>query len=190
MAHLTVSVPKDLVDDLRQVLMRAHAERAAALRRALDAYLVSHERLDEVEGALVELVDLHEAIGQLGWEPAMAYPQPVELSAHPEVLADALTTAARLRVARLLVIGDHEAAVVVSLADGRRVTLADLQAELDLSPGGARALVARLEDAALVVREPDPQDPRGVRLRLSSGAERELDAALQPFLGWLHRMLV
>jgi hypothetical protein len=89
MAHLTISVPKEHVDDLRRELLRAHGERARELRRALDVYLGSHERLDEVEGALVELVDLDTAIAQLGWTPAAA-PRAVELTAHPEVLSDAL----------------------------------------------------------------------------------------------------
>jgi hypothetical protein len=95
-AHLTISVPKEHVDDLRRELLRAHAERAAALRRALDAYLRTHERLDEVEGALVELADLDEALGQLGFAPA-AEPSPVSLRVHPEVLADALCVLPGLR---------------------------------------------------------------------------------------------
>ncbi len=89
MAHLTINVPEEHVDDLRRALLRAHAGRAAELRRALDAYLDTHDRLDEVEGALVELRDLHEALGRLGWE-ATAPPRPVLLRAHPEVVADAL----------------------------------------------------------------------------------------------------
>jgi DNA-binding MarR family transcriptional regulator len=180
MAHLTISVPGDLVDDMRDELSRAHAERAAAVREALEAYLVSHERLDDVHGALVELTDLDEALGQLGWEPA-GDAQPVELTAHPEVLADALAAIegrrVRARVARLLVIGETEARAVLGLADRRRMTLADLEAEFDLSPGGAVALAARLEHEALVVREPDPNDPAAVRLALSASAERALAAA-------------
>ncbi|HWM12515.1 MAG TPA: hypothetical protein VNO82_24350 [Solirubrobacteraceae bacterium] len=178
MAYLTIGVPERVVDELRRALVRAHGERAAGVRRALDAYLATHERLDDVEGALVELADLHEAIVQVGWEAPVRDPQPAELRAHPEVLADAVTAAARARIARLLAIADREAAVVVGLAGGRATTLGGLEAELDLSPGGARALAARLEAEALVVREPDPH---GVRLRLSTGAERELDAALHPF---------
>ena len=89
MAHLTVNVPREVVDGLRRELLAAHAERAAALRRALDAYLATHERLDEVHGALVELQDLHEALAQLGWAPARE-PRAVAVTAHPEVLADAL----------------------------------------------------------------------------------------------------
>jgi metal-responsive CopG/Arc/MetJ family transcriptional regulator len=89
MAHLTISVPEEHVDELRRELLRAHADRAEALRHALDAYLESHARLDEVEGALVELVDLDEALTQLGWTAADER-RAVELSVHPEVLADAL----------------------------------------------------------------------------------------------------
>lgn len=92
MAHLTISVPEDRVDELRRHLIHAHAERARALRTALDSYLVSHERLDDVHGALVELSDLDEAIGQLGWT-ASDPPRAVTLSAHPELLADALRAA-------------------------------------------------------------------------------------------------
>lgn len=89
MAHLTISVPKEHVDELRRELLRVHAERAAALRRALDAYLESHERLDDVEGALVELTDLDAALSQLGWA-SQPEPRDVELTAHPELLEDAL----------------------------------------------------------------------------------------------------
>ena len=90
MAHLTVIVPSEHVDALRRELLRAHADRAAALRRALDRYLESHDHLDDVEGALIELADLDAAIAQLGWEPAAA-PRDVLLTVHPEVLADATT---------------------------------------------------------------------------------------------------
>jgi hypothetical protein len=98
MAHLTISVPREHFDDLRRELLRAHAERAAALRRALDAYLVSHERLDDVRGALVELTDLDEALAQLGWDPA-GEPRAVELTAHPEVVGDALRATGLLALA-------------------------------------------------------------------------------------------
>jgi hypothetical protein len=89
MAHVTISVPEEHVDDLRRHLLRAHARCAAALRRALDAYLRSHERFDAVEGAVVELADLDEALHQVGWS-AGREPRAVVLRAHPEVLVDAL----------------------------------------------------------------------------------------------------
>jgi hypothetical protein len=92
MAHLTITVPEEHVDELRRALLRAHADRAAELRRALDAYLETHERLEDVEGALVELRDLDDALGQLGWAASMP-PRHVVLTAHPELIADALRAA-------------------------------------------------------------------------------------------------
>lgn len=92
MAHLTIDVPEELVDDLRRELRRGLADRVAALRRALDAYADSGGPLDAVEGAVVELRDLDDALAQL---PAGA--GNVAMTAHPEVLADALEA---LRAAR------------------------------------------------------------------------------------------
>jgi hypothetical protein len=189
MAHLTISVPDNLVDDLRRALLRAHADRGAAVRRALDAYLVSRERLDDVEGGVVELVDLHDALVQVGWGATARSAGRLALSAHPELLADGLQAAARARVARLLVLSDSEAAVVLGLAGGRHMALADLQAELDLSLGGARAFAAHLEHLALTVREPDPRDPLGVRFRLSTAAETELEAALSALGSQIRELL-
>jgi hypothetical protein len=88
MAHLTINVPEELVDDLRRELLRAHGARAAELRRALDAYLDAHTGLDAVEGAVVELRDLDAPLAQLGWAPGPR--GPIAVTAHPEVLADAL----------------------------------------------------------------------------------------------------
>jgi hypothetical protein len=85
MAHLTINVPEELVDDLRREIRRALVERAAALRRALDAYLNGTGPLDDVEGPVVELRDLEHVLGQLAGPPG-----PVSVSGHPEVLADAL----------------------------------------------------------------------------------------------------
>jgi hypothetical protein len=111
MAHLTISVPEEHVDDLRRELLRAHAERAASLRRGLDAYLESHDRLDDVDGALVELGDLDAALAQLGWA-SVAGAHAVVLTAHPEVLADAL------RPMLAAAIGDLSAAVDRSWREG------------------------------------------------------------------------
>ena len=92
MAHLTIIVPEEHVDALRRELLFAHAERAAALTRAVAAYLRSHDRLDDVEGALVELADLHATLAQLGWTASPAAGD-LQLTAHPEVLADAVAAA-------------------------------------------------------------------------------------------------
>jgi hypothetical protein len=82
------------------------------------------------------------------------------------------------RVARLLDIGELDAQIVVGMVGGARVTSPWLQAEFDLSPGGAAALADRLARELLVCGERDPDDPQRVRLRLRDGARRELEAAL------------
>jgi hypothetical protein len=105
MAHLTIIVPEDQADALRRELRRAHARRAAALRHALDRYLESHERLDDVAGALVELRDLHVALAQIGWERT-AVPGDVAVTAHPEVLADAAAAAGLRALARRIERGE------------------------------------------------------------------------------------
>jgi hypothetical protein len=87
---------------------------------------------------------------------------------------------ARERVARLLCIRDNQAAVLLAIADGRAVTVDQLAAELEMSPGGARAFVHWLQVEALVRPEPGPaHDPR-IALRLAPGAANELAAALGP----------
>jgi hypothetical protein len=92
MAHLTINVPEDLVDDLRRQLRATHAECAAALRRSLDVYTDAGGCLDDVEGALVELRDLDTALAALDVPAA-----PVTITAHPEVLADALAALLTVR---------------------------------------------------------------------------------------------
>jgi len=89
MPQLTIVVPEEHIHAVRREMLRAHAEQAAALRRALDVYVGSHERLDDVHGALVELTDLHAALEQVGWTDTFM-PGGLALTAHPEVLADAL----------------------------------------------------------------------------------------------------
>jgi phosphate uptake regulator len=84
MAHLTIDVPEELAEPLRRQLRRAHDGCVAALRRALDAYQDGHGDLDALEGALVELRDLDGALAQL------SRPAPAAVTAHPEVLADAV----------------------------------------------------------------------------------------------------
>jgi DNA-binding MarR family transcriptional regulator len=76
------------------------------------------------------------------------------------------------RIARLLLLSPLEARVVLRIAACGPATVRGLQAELDLSPGGVVALVHRLEREGVVRRE------RGVRLRLTPGAQREVEAAL------------
>ena len=82
------------------------------------------------------------------------------------------------RAMRLLMIGDLEARAVLSMAGGRPMTSSALQRELALSPGGAAALAARLQNQALARLEPDPANPHTARMRLTEAAETELAVAL------------
>jgi hypothetical protein len=91
-----------------------------------------------------------------------------------------LESAAAGRIARLLCLAPVEARAALGLAAAGTMTPAALQAELALSPGGAAALAERLEYEAVVRREPDHGRPLQPRLRLTPGAEREIDAALGP----------
>ena len=59
---------------------------------------------------------------------------------------------------------------VLADAPGRRVQ--DLAEHIDISPGGASKLVDRLVGAGLVDREPDPEDRRVSRLRLTASGRR------------------
>jgi DNA-binding MarR family transcriptional regulator len=82
------------------------------------------------------------------------------------------------RLAQLLVVSDIDARAVLAIELEGYATLASLQAELDLSSGGAVAVQQRLERERIVVREADPYDPRSPRLRLSKGAALEVSVAL------------
>jgi DNA-binding MarR family transcriptional regulator len=189
-----ITIPEEHVDALRRELARAHAERADAIRRALDHYLDTHQRLDDVEGAVVELGDLAEALDQLGFRPG-ATRGDVALTIHPEVLADALNAAnipplgltvnalaaederVIARVARVLMISRPDASVGLALLGGS-ATARSLEADFGLSPAGAAALIDRLHRHGLICCEPDLDDPRRARLHLSPGARTELVAAL------------
>jgi hypothetical protein len=87
---------------------------------------------------------------------------------------------ARARVARLLCIRDNQAAVLLSIADGRAIGLDELAAAFEMSLGGARAFAHWLEIEALVRPEPVPPHQSGIALRLAPGAGTELAAALAP----------
>ena len=77
--------------------------------------------------------------------------------------------AARYRSAasRQLGLGESEMLAVAHLAQRGRLTPGEIGGLLDLSSGGASALVQRLEDAGHVVREPHPTDGRSNVVRLS-----------------------
>jgi hypothetical protein len=101
MAHLTICVPEDHAGDLRAELQRMFKECAATVRRA---NLDTERGLDAAEGALVELRDLREAIGQL----SKAGEGAVMVTAHPEVLHDALCRRLARAVAALSLAVDRD----------------------------------------------------------------------------------
>ncbi len=89
MAHLTIRVPEQHVDQLRSALLHAHARCADALAGAATRYRASHAGLDALEGALIEVRDLHDAIEQLGWTAARPRDD-VVLTAHAEAIWTAI----------------------------------------------------------------------------------------------------
>jgi hypothetical protein len=88
MAHLTISVPPQHVDALRDSVLHAYTATAEALHEAVNRQLDTGEAVDDVLGLRIELNDLDDLLEQLG----LARGAPcgaLELIAHPEVLSDA-----------------------------------------------------------------------------------------------------
>jgi hypothetical protein len=91
MADLTIRVPSDHVDAVRDGLLHIYSGVAEALHRAAGEHAATRAAPDSVRGYQVELRDLEDAIDQVGWEylPSGA----VELTTHPELLSDVLHAA-------------------------------------------------------------------------------------------------
>ena len=96
---------------------------------------------------------------------------------HGLALADA---AWRRRCAELLRVTDMDLGVLLDLMRAGHTTHDALVAALDLSAGGAEALVQRLEGQGLLRREHDIERPRHGRLVLSPAATLELGAVTAP----------
>jgi hypothetical protein len=92
MADLTIRVPSDHVDAVRDGLLHIYSGVAEALHRAAGDHAATRAATEALRGYQVELRDLEDALEQVGWEylPADA---PVELTAHPELLSDVLHAA-------------------------------------------------------------------------------------------------
>jgi hypothetical protein len=90
MAYQTIHVPPQHVDELRAALLDAHARCVEQLTRELARYRAGQDQLDALEGALVEIRDLHDAIDQIGWARGAQRGGPVEVTLHPEVLDEAI----------------------------------------------------------------------------------------------------
>jgi hypothetical protein len=94
MADLTIRVPSELVDLVADELLQRYAVLAGTLHAAAVRYAATREALDALRGARVELFDVDDAVEQLHWGLGAPGTAAVELTAHPEVLADALAGAA------------------------------------------------------------------------------------------------
>ena len=93
--------------------------------------------------------------------------------------------ATRLRIAlgRLLGLVEHDVLAVQHLARAGELTPTQLGRLLDLTSGGATALVQRLERRGFVSRAPHPVDRRSTCLRLTAEIEELHAAALAPLRG-------
>jgi hypothetical protein len=94
MADLTIRVPNDHVDAVRAALLHAYGAVADAVHHEVARHVVGGDAAGALQGLRRELVDLEDALEQLGWTVGDAT-GPVELRAHPEVLSDALHGALR-----------------------------------------------------------------------------------------------
>jgi len=90
----------------------------------------------------------------------------------------------RSALARSLGITDVEMQALVHLAEAERSPSA-IGALLDLSSGGATALVQRLERAGHVTRTPHPTDRRSTLIRLSAGTAARLERGESQITGGL-----
>ena len=100
MADLTIRVPGEHVDDVRDSLLHAYAAVAEALHHSALAHVESRAAPEGLRGHRTELLDLDDALDQIGFE----YPplvEDTELTAHPEVLGDAVAGALTTVVERL-----------------------------------------------------------------------------------------
>ena len=97
-----------------------------------------------------------------------------------DALTDAILLASRAMVAvavRSLAATDHEVTLpqyrtLVVLAHGQSKRLADLAADLDVSPSTATRMCDRLLRKGLITRERDPVDRREIRLQLTQAGQR------------------
>jgi hypothetical protein len=89
MADLTIRVPSEHVDAVRDSLLHMYSGLAEQLHRTAGEHAATHDADDPLRGYRTELEDVAAALEQVGWSYVPAV-QAVELTAHPETLSDAL----------------------------------------------------------------------------------------------------
>lgn len=95
MGDLTIEIPSEAVPGLRRALLHTYAGIADALSHAAGEMARTHDVEDLTRGHRVELFDAADALDQVGWELEPLLGGSIELSAHPELLSDALTQMVR-----------------------------------------------------------------------------------------------
>jgi len=91
----------------------------------------------------------------------------------------------RATLARSLGLTDVEMLVLVHLREQQALAPSQIAGLLDLSSGGATAMVQRLERAGHVTRAPHPTDRRSTLIELSAATARRLDEAQAGFASGL-----
>ena len=88
---------------------------------------------------------------------------------------------ARLRDSHELPLTFFEPLLFISRAHGGGMRVGDLARALRVTVGGTSKLVDRIERAALIAREPDPEDRRASRVVLTTAGKRKLTAAVKTY---------
>lgn len=95
----------------------------------------------------------------------------------------------RSTLARSLGLTDVEMLVLVHLREREALAPSQIAALLDLSSGGATALVQRLERAGHVTRSPHPTDRRSTLIELSALTADRLAGAQAPLIDGIERAI-
>jgi DNA-binding MarR family transcriptional regulator len=102
---------------------------------------------------------------------------------------DVALTRHRATLARSLGVTDVEMLALVHLAEQAELAPSQIATLLDLSSGGATALVQRLERAGHVTRQPHPTDRRSTLIRLSQRTAKRLAEAQSPLVDGIERTI-
>lgn len=89
-----------------------------------------------------------------------------------------------------LTLGDYQVLVYLSEAEGRRLRMCDLAANLQLSPSGLTRRLDGLVEAGLVRREPSDDDRRVMLAVLTDDGYRHLAAAAPDHVESVRRHLI
>ncbi|MCW3065129.1 MAG: MarR family transcriptional regulator [Solirubrobacterales bacterium] len=88
---------------------------------------------------------------------------------------------ARLRESHELPLAFFESLLFIARARGGGMRVGDLARALRVTVGGTSKLVDRIERAALIARQSDPDDRRASRVVLTAAGKRKLTAAVKTY---------